>query len=115
MSNTLTAPIHKILDVQTFDSGFYKQTLVLKTQGDYPQTIPFEFFKDKTALLENLKEGQLVTVHFDVRGNEYKGKFYSSLQGWKVDAEQDGNSVIANEAKKQAQPAIDEPDDDLPF
>lgn len=111
----LTASVHKILDVQRFDSGFYKQTLVLKTQGDYPQTVPFEFFKDKTSLLDNLTEGQLVTVHFNVEGSEWKGKFYPKLVGWKVDDEQDGNAVIADEAKKQAQPAIDEPDDDLPF
>ena len=113
----LTAPVYKILDTQTFDSGFSKRTLVLKTTGDYPQTIPFEFFKDKTALLDNLEEGQIVTVHYNLQGSEYKGKFYANLNGWKVDAEQDGNAVIANEARKQAQPAIDEPKDldSLPF
>lgn len=113
----LTAPVYKVLDTQTFDSGFSKRTLVLKTTGDYPQTIPFEFFKDKTALLDNLEEGRVVTVYYNLQGSEYKGKFYTNLNGWKIDAEQDGNSVIANEARKQAQPIIDEPDDSsgLPF
>lgn len=99
---TITAPIYKILPTQTFDSGFQKRTLVLKTTGDYPQTIPFEFVKDRTSLLDNLKEGQTVTVHYDIRGNEYNGKFYSSLQAWKVDAEENGSAVIANAAKEKA-------------
>ena len=90
--------------------------MVLKTTGEYPQTIPFEFTKDRTALLDNLQEGQLVTVHYDIRGNEYNSKFYSSLQAWKVDSEQDGSAVIASAAKQKAEPVnIDEPEDDLPF
>jgi len=116
MSNKLTASVHKILDVQKFDSGFYKQTLVLKTQGDYPQSIPFEFFKDKTALLDNLTEGQIVTVHFNVEGSEWKGKFYPKLVGWKVDAEQDGNAVIAEAAKEKAAMQYDPNEESgLPF
>ena len=117
MSNQLTASVYKVLDTQTFESGFTKRVLVLMTTGDYPKPVPFEFFKDKTALLDNLKEGQLVTVHFNVEGSEWKGKFYPKLVGWKVDAEQDGNAVIANEAREKAQPSIDEFEgsDSLPF
>lgn len=116
MSNQLTASVYKVLDTQTFESGFTKRTLVLKTTGEYPQTIPFEFVKDKTSLLDNLQDGQMVTVHYDIRGNEYKGKFYCNLQAWKIDTEQDGSAVIAEVAKEKAAMQYDPNEDSgLPF
>lgn len=112
----ITAPVYKVLETQTFESGFSKRTLVLKTTGDYPQTIPFEFFKDKTGLLDNLKEGEEVTVYFNPLGNEYKGKFYSTLNGWRVEAAQDGNAVIAEAAKEKAAMQYDPNEESgLPF
>jgi hypothetical protein len=117
MSNTLTAPVHKVLDTQTFESGFTKRVLVLKTTGDYPQTIPFEFFKDKTALLDNLTEGQMVTVHYNLQGSEYNGKFYCNLPAWKVDTEENGSAVIASAAREKAtpQPIDEDLESSLPF
>ena len=114
---TITAPVYKVLDTQTFPSGFQKRTLVLKTTGKYPQTIPFEFTKDRTAILDNLQEGQLVTVHYDIRGNEYNGKFYSSLQAWKFDSEKDGSAVIAQAARDNASVSSiqNNGEDSLPF
>jgi hypothetical protein len=102
MSNTLTASVQKVLETETFKSGFTKRVLVLRTTGDYPQTIPFEFTKDRTALLDNLEEGQMVTVHYDIRGNEYNGKFYCNLTAWKVDTEENGSAVIAEAAREKA-------------
>lgn len=99
---TLTAPIHAILDTQEFDSGFRKRVLVLKTTGDYPQTIPFEFTKERCDALDKLTEGQIVTVHYDLRGNEYNGRYYVNLSAWKFDAEENGSAVIANAAKEKA-------------
>lgn len=123
----ITAPVYKVLETQTFESGFSKRTLVLKTTGDYPQTIPFEFFKDKTGLLDNLKEGEEVTVYYNLQGSEYKGKFYANLNGWKVEAAQsqvkhrpdkfesdDPLGESDSPLPSQPQPT-DIPDDDLPF
>jgi hypothetical protein len=102
MSNQLTASVHKVLDTQTFESGFTKRVLVLRTTGDYPKPVPFEFFKDKTTLLDNLTEGQMVTVHFNVEGSEWKEKFYPKLVGWKIDTEENGSAVIAEVAREKA-------------
>jgi len=114
----LTAPVYKVLDTQTFDSGFSKRTLVLKTTGDYPQTIPFEFFKDKTALLDNLEEGQVVTVYYNLQGSEYKGKFYANLNGWRVESAQgQGTPKPVQQQAQEPVSVVDEPDDSdsLPF
>ena len=65
--------------------GFTKRTLVVETLETYPQTIPIEFVKERTGLLDNLFEGQDVNVHVNVRGQEYNGKYYVSLNGWKIE------------------------------
>jgi hypothetical protein len=36
-------------------------------------------------LADGLKVGQSVTVHTNIGGREYNGKFYPSITGWKVD------------------------------
>jgi hypothetical protein len=78
--------VETILDIQEFASGFKKQTLVIETDGKFPQKIAVEFAKDKIDLLATLTVGQQVAVSVNIRGNEYNGKYYTSLSGWKVDA-----------------------------
>ena len=81
--------VETILEIQEFASGFKKRTIVLNTGGEYPQMVPVDFAKDKIDLLAVLSVGQPVTVSVNIRGNEYNGKYYVSLAGWKVDAESD--------------------------
>ncbi len=83
-SNELTGKVHHIGEVQTFASGFTKRVLVIETDEKYPQTVPVEFAKDKTAKLDGLNIGQQVTVSYNLRGNEYNGKYYVNLGGWKI-------------------------------
>ncbi len=80
----LKGTIKVITDAQVYDSGFQKREFVITTEGDYPQDIKLEFVKDKCKLLDNYGIGQPVTVGFNVRGNEYNGKYYVSLQAWKI-------------------------------
>lgn len=80
-----TGKIKLISDTQTFPSGFSKREFVVTTAHDkYPQDIKFEVVKDKCSILDNYKEGQDVVVNFDVRGNEYNGKYYVNLACWKL-------------------------------
>ena len=91
--------VETILEIQEFASGFKKRTIVVNTGGKYPQTVPIDFAKEKIDLLDNLANGQEVTIGVNIRGNEYNGKYYVSLAGWKVDA----GSVTGNDL------------DDVPF
>jgi hypothetical protein len=86
--------VETILEIQEFASGFKKRTIVVNTGGKYPQTVPIDFAKEKIDLLDNLAKGQEVTIGVNVRGNEYNGKYYASLAGWKVDA---GSIAVAEE------------------
>jgi hypothetical protein len=78
--------IKLISDTQNFPSGFSKREFVVTTgDGKYPQDLKFEMVKDKCATLDNYKEGSDVKVSFDIRGNEYNGKYYVNLSCWKLE------------------------------
>lgn len=82
----LTGKVYKVLPLQTFESGFTKRVAVIETDGEYPQKLPIEFLKDRTVMLDNITEGQLVTVEYDLRGSEWNDKFFLSAVAWKIDA-----------------------------
>ncbi|MEP2775291.1 MAG: DUF3127 domain-containing protein [Luteolibacter sp.] len=120
--------IKLISDTQTFPSGFSKREFVVTTAHDkYPQDIKFEVVKDKCAILDNYKEGQDVVVNFDVRGNEYNGKYYVNLACWKLSGggSSGGGGGGGNEYNQEtpaAEPSAadlrkedDFDDDDIPF
>jgi single-strand DNA-binding protein len=69
-------------------SGFRKREFVVTTTEQYPQDIKLELTKDKCDQLDGFSIGENVTVSFNLRGNEYQGKYYVSLQAWKIVREQ---------------------------
>ena len=88
MSDTfeLKGALKVLGQTQEFSGGFKKRELVITTEGDYPQDIKLEVVKDKCDLLDRLSLGQTIKVGFNVRGNEYNGKYYVNLQAWKIEA-----------------------------
>lgn len=118
--------IKLISDTQNFPSGFSKREFVVTTgDGKYPQDLKFEMVKDKCAILDNYKEGSDVKVSFDIRGNEYNGKYYVNLSCWKLEGGSGGGS--RRDEYSQESPASPEPsaadlrkeddfdDDQIPF
>jgi len=86
MSMQLTGTIKLIGEKQVFESGFQKVEFVITTNDEkYPQDVKFEIVQDKVDdFLKYNKVGNSVDVDFNVRGNEYNGKYYVSLSAWKV-------------------------------
>ena len=114
MAYELTGKIKLIQEPKTFDSGFTKREMVvIVDDGRYPQEINLEFVQDKVALLDALQPGQEVTVSFDIRGREYKGRYFNNLQGWKV-VLADEETATAPEEPHYPKPS-DFGDDDIPF
>lgn len=121
--------IKLINETQSFPSGFSKREFVVTTANDkYPQDLKFEIVKDKCTLLDSFNPGQEVQVTFDIRGNEYNGKYYVSLSCWKIQpangaaepARSSGGST-RGQTTGSAEPALgdlrneDDFDDDVPF
>jgi hypothetical protein len=112
----LTGKIKVINETQTFESGFSKREFVVTTSEQYPQDIKLEFVKDKCGLLDKYKEGQDVTVGFNLRGNEYNDKYYVNLQAWKIGHNDGTEYTIAEvQEKKKPQPIQEIEGDSLPF
>jgi hypothetical protein len=81
----ITGKIKAIGEVKTFAKGFLKRDIIVTTDDKYPQHIKFEIVKEDAQLF-NHKLGDIVDVHFNVKGNEWKGNYYVSLQAWKITA-----------------------------
>jgi hypothetical protein len=96
----ITGRLIVLNDTQTFGSGFQKREFVITTADEkFAQDIKFEAIKDGCAKLDAFKFGDTLKVSFNIRGNEYNGKYYVSLQAWKIEKESDGAQDAHNQAK----------------
>ncbi len=85
MSLELNGKLKVLFDTQSFPSGFTKREFVVTTEEQYPQDVKFELVKDKTSMIDKFRVGDQLKVSFNVRGNEYQGKYFVSLQAWRIE------------------------------
>ena len=71
-----------------------KQMCILDTNLDYKNQVVITFFGDKISLLDNVNEGDDVTVSCNVYSREYNGRFFHNIDGWKISS----NNAQINEA-----------------
>lgn len=64
---------------------FRKRLIVVETNEQYSQKIPIDFVQDKCDILNNYNVGDEVKVSINIRGNVYNGKYYCSLNGWRIE------------------------------
>lgn len=118
MSYTVEGKVKLIQDVQTFASGFQKREFVVTVEdGQYPQEINFECLGDKSELCAALTPDQQVTVHFDIRGREYNGRYFNNLVAWRIETDAAPGAApaaAAPAAADQGAPASAD-DENLPF
>ena len=121
MGYELTGKVKVVMDAMTFDSGFTKREFVVTSDERYPQDIKFECVKERVSLLDNVSEGDEVTVSFDLRGNEYKERYYVNLVAWKIDqGAAHGGSTESGGTGDEVPPLPDDAsapadEDDVPF
>ena len=121
----LTGTLKVLEDLQTFASGFTKREFVIEIpDGKYPQMVKFEVVRDKISQLDQVSIGDELKITFDIRGNEYKGRYYVNLNAWKIEggsgAGSGGNGgsqedpppgAFDNSLDNETEPT----DDDIPF
>lgn len=124
MSYDFTGTVKAIKPVQTFPSGFAKREAVIFSDGDrFPQNVVFEFVRERMSLLDNVNEGDRVTVSFDLRSNESKqqpGRYFLSLNAWKLvkadDAAAAASAPVSDGAPEPTPVApVDTDVGDMPF
>ena len=101
---TMKGAIKLINPIKVISDKFSVREFVITTANKYPQEVIFQTVNDKMDIIAPYGQGQEVTVSFNVRGREYNGKYYNTLDAWKVQGE----------AAAPSQQPIEETDD-LPF
>ena len=89
---------------QSTGKEWRKQDVVFETLGDYPKTIVITFFNDKADATQNLVEGAVYEVNFDIESREFNGKYYTNLNGWLiVDPQQQQQTQQQPQQQRQPQ------------
>ena len=112
----ISGKVKLVNDLQTFDSGFKKREFVVTTQEQYPQDVKLECVQERCSLLDGIQAGDAVKAKFNIRGNEYNGRYYVNLQAWAIEkgqAQEEGAPPPL--ASEESLPPADKEFDDLPF
>jgi single-strand DNA-binding protein len=66
---------------------FRVMDFVIETPDEkYPQKIQLQILNDRIAEMDKYSLGEELEVSFDIRGREYNGKYYNSLNAYKVES-----------------------------
>ncbi|MEL7222106.1 MAG: DUF3127 domain-containing protein [Bacteroidota bacterium] len=123
MSFEVSGKLHKKYDTESKTESFQAREFVIVVEsGNYPQYVKFQLTQDRCSALDPFEEGQEMKVHFDLRGREWNGKYFTNLNAWRLEnvAQAAAPPPPAAAASDNVFPtADDEPavaaDDDLPF
>lgn len=120
-----------------------KRDFILETEGPYPKQVCITQWGDDIEAFD-IREGDRLTAHIDLRSREYQGRWYTDVRAWKVekgegdegtagDAEAGGRgraegagsrrgegagsrrSSSGRPRRQDSAPDSEESDDDLPF
>ncbi len=117
--------MHRIFDTEQKSASFQTREFVIEVpDGTYPQMVKFQLVQDRVSLVDGCQVGERVKVHFDLRGREWQGKYFTTLNAWRIerlDQVQTAPPVAQSQSAPPAVPGFpsvqDEPmaSDDLPF
>lgn len=78
-----------------------------KNDRDYKDSLAIDFLWEKADLIDQVSEGEELTVFFNFRATEFNAKYYNNLSGWKIEK---ANGTILKIEKQQTAAS-----DDMPF
>lgn len=122
MSFEVEGKLHKKFDTESKTDTFQAREFILEiSNGNYPQLVKFQLVQDRCSMVDPYEEGDMIKVHFDLRGREWNGKFFTNLNAWRIEKVEDSPQAGPPPMETDSSfPSIsDEPaqeaDDDLPF
>ena len=69
---------------QSTGNAWMCQDYVLETQEMHPKKVCFNVFGAEKIQEMNIQLGETLTVSLEINANEYQGKWYNQVKGWKV-------------------------------
>jgi single-strand DNA-binding protein len=86
MSLVVEGKLIKVCDTETKSGTFKSRDFIIEMpDGKYPQLVKFQLVQDKVDMIDQFLEGQEIKVHFNLRGKEWQGKYFTSLNAWKIE------------------------------
>lgn len=87
MALDITGKLHKVFETEQKTESFKAREFVIETSGEYPQFVKFQTTQDRCALIDSYNEGDQIKVHFDLRGRDWQGKYFTNLNAWKIEGD----------------------------
>lgn len=121
MSFQIAGKLHKKFDTEQKTATFQAREFILEVNdGQYPQVVKFQLTQDRCAMIDDYAEGDTLTVHFDLRGREWNGKYFTNLNAWRIEGAgataESGAGTSSTDADPPPREAGDPVfDDDIPF
>ena len=100
----MTGTVLHVGETQKFSEKFQKRILELETGSDWPQINEFQFTNDRTAALDDVIEGDVINIKFQLRGREWipndgrPRRVFNELNGSSVEMITKANPVQHGEA-----------------
>ena len=113
MSFKTTGIVKLIQNEQVISDKFRKKDFVITTEDKYPQDILFTLTQNNTDLVDTIKVGEKVEVSFNLRGREWNGKYFNTLEAWSVSVQTSKVKAEPHSIVNETQ--LEEIDDSLPF
>ncbi|MFI3267945.1 MAG: DUF3127 domain-containing protein [Rikenellaceae bacterium] len=87
----LEAIVSQILPMQTGTSArgnWSSQDVIFEIPTEFNNKICVTFRNDKIGEISSLNTGEKVKVHFNISSREWNTKWYTSLNGWRIEKAQ---------------------------
>ena len=87
MAFQVDGKLHRIFNTEQKSEKFRAREFVIEiVDGNYTQMIKFQLTQDKCEMIEEHKEGDEITVHFNLRGREWNERFFTNLDAWRIES-----------------------------
>ena len=107
----------EIFDTVQITETFKKREFIIQDNKtpEYPEFVKVELIQDKVSLLDDLKVGDEINVLINIKGRKWEDKegnikYFNSIQGWKIETENEGINQENSEDEINQ-----DSDEDLPF
>ena len=107
----------EIFDTVQVTETFKKREFIIEDNKnpEYPEYIKVELIQDKVSLLDSLNIGDEINVLINIKGRKWEDKegnirYFNSIQGWKIESENDSINQ-----ENQEENINQDAEEDLPF
>jgi hypothetical protein len=126
--------VYKVSQEEIKSEKFKKRDVILEViEGTYKQYLTVQFSNAKCDLLNNVRQGDMISVSINLRGRLWTGndgieKSFNTLEGWQIESDSLASTQTNILIQKQRQMGniesafqeesirmMAEDDDDLPF